>query len=295
MTNTDTTPDFADQIPLDFTLESLATSTLSKAEIDAMTSGDDPVFATPPAEAQASAAPPEPMAAPTPAPAPQATPQPQLPDTTQAEAIIAKVDADLEALALKYDDGELTRAEWMAQQKALVQQQAAAQVTIEKAQSIVTDVRTQRLETFNGLLNAYKAQPDNAILWSQEHIGGWDAALRAVTGNPAYADLPLDRQISLAHDFYSANVKAMTGNALPRARVEAGTATPAAPAAKPGPRQEPRPEPVQTLAALNGDTAASITDGTFAAIDRQAEVSPFTAEEMFARMTPQQQRDYLGV
>lgn len=277
-----------DHIPEDFTLESLRASSFTDAEMDAMMGGEDPFGIednqTPPDDAAA-----ETSSAEVAEPAPQHQPI-VVPDTAQAEAIVAKVDADLEALAAKYDDGELTRAEFMAQQKQLVKQQAAAQVEIEKAIAVVQDNFTQRRQTFSKFLETYKAVGNNSLLWSAEHIDGWDSALRAVTGNQAYVHLPLDRQIKLAHDMYAANVKAISGQEIHGSAAE--TAVPAK--TKLGPRTDARPEPVQTLADLNGDTATAMDDGTFASIDRTMMRDPISAEKMLARMSADQQEQYLS-
>ena len=111
----------ADNVPEDFTLESLKASSLTEAEVNALMGGDDPLTdsapepepATPPAEAV------PPVVQAPPPPVVEAPKPVQIPDTAQAEAIIAKVDADLEALTAKYDEGELTRVEFLEQQRAL--------------------------------------------------------------------------------------------------------------------------------------------------------------------------------
>lgn len=276
----------ADNVPEDFTLDSLKASSFTEAELEALTGGDDPLTdAAPVAEAEAEV---EAPAAVTP-PVVQAPPPVQIPDTTQAEATIAKVDADLEALTAKYDEGELTRAEFLEQQRVLAQQGAAAQVQIETAQRIITDAANQRRATFATLLDQYKAQ-GNELLWSPEHVNGWDQALQAVTGNRAYMNLPLDRQIQLAHDMYAANVKAITGQAIPGSKAAAAAA---AQDPAPGRRTDPRPDPVQTLGGFNGDTNASMDDGTFAAIDRKMMVDPIAAEKMLQRLPADQQEEYL--
>lgn len=276
----------ADNVPEDFTLESLKASSLTEAEVNALMGGDDPLTdSAPEPEAEAPPAAAVPPVVQAPPPVVEAPKPVQIPDTTQAEATIAKVDADLEALTAKYDEGELTRAEFLEQQRVLAQKGAAAQVQIETAQQIANTHAEQRKATFATLLDQYKAQ-GNDLLWSPEHINGWDAALRAVTGNQAYVNLPLDRQIQLAHDMYAANHKAVTGQAIPGSK----TAQAEPDAQAPGRRTDPRPEPVQTLAGFNGDSNAAMDDGTFAAIDRRMMTDPLGAEKMLMRL-PQDQQD----
>lgn len=282
----------ADHIPEDFTLESLAAS-LTQAEIDAVQAGEDPIIAPagPTPEEVAAQAAADQAAAQAAEAAAQAAAKPAvaIPDTTQAEAVIAQIDTQLEALKTQFDDGDLTYAEWMAQQNVLIKQQAQAQVQIERAQDAISQTVQQRRSQFQTSLEAYKAA-GNEHLWSGEHLQGWDGALRTVTGNAQYASLPFERQIELAHDLYAANVKAVTGKAIK------GTAAAAAEAAKdpePGRRTDPRPDPIQTLGGFNGDAAAAVDDGTFAAIDRLSESDPLEAERRVAALSPDRQQDYL--
>ena len=291
-------PTAADNIPEEFTLESLNAS-LTEDEMAALMGGDDPIMAnTAAADADAAAALAAEQAAATATAqadaaakaavdAAAAQPKVNIPDTTAAEQTIAKIDDDLAALATKYDAGDLTQAEWLAQQKVLIQQQAQAQVQIEQAQQVISNQIDQRRQSFYSTLETYKAE--NALLWAPEHLQGWDAALKAVTGNQAYRDLPASRQIELAHGMYAANVKAITGNAIAGPK----TAAPKPAEEEGGPRKDARPDPVQTLGGFNTDANASIEDGTFAAIDKMAAKDPLAAEQMLARLPADVQKDYL--
>lgn len=292
-------PTAADNIPEEFTLDSLNAS-LTEDEMAALMGGDDPIMGnTAAADAEAAAAlaaeqaaaaaatAQADAAAKAAADAAQAQPKVQIPDTTAAEQTIAKIDDDLAALATKYDAGDLTQAEWLAQQKVLIQQQAQAQVQIEQAQQVITNHVEQRRQAFYSTLETYKVE--NALLWSPEHLQGWDAALKAVTGNQAYRDLSAARQIELAHDMYAANVKAITGNSIAGPK----TATPKPAEEEGGPRKDARPDPVQTLGGFNTDANASIEDGTFAAIDKMTEKDPLAAEQMLARLPADVQKEYL--
>lgn len=285
----------ADNIPEDFTLESLSAH-LTQAEIDAVQAGEEPLIkpAGPtPEEVAAKAAADQAAAEAAAAAAVEAAKAPapaNIPDTSQAEAVIAQIDTKLEALKAQFDDGDLTYAEWMAQQNTLIKQQAQAQVQIERAQDAISQNVAQRRADFYAALDAYKSA-GNEFLWDQNtHLAGWDEALRTVTGNSQYAALPAQRQIELAHDLYAANVKAVTGKAI---KGTAAAAAGEANAADPGPRTDPRPDPIQTLGGFNGDTNAAIDDGTYAAILRISETDPLEAERRLSALGPDRQEQFL--
>lgn len=304
-----------DHIPDDFTLDSLTSAGLTPQEIKAITSGDDPMFDVPAAEAAPEAAQDIPhgdIGAPPQTPQPAAQPAaeapaeqppipeiPQVPDVSAAKALVAQMDAALENLADAYDAGELTKAEFLTKQKDLIAQQTHAAREIERAAEIATyaqqvaDTAKAQQEAFwNTRLEAYKAVAPE--LWAPEHLANWDAQLRFVTNSEGpYAELPRDEQIRLAHRFYAAAYETVTGKPL-----SGGAAVPSNQAGAQKPKQvelrtDPRPEPPRTLAGYNSDTSVEIEGSAFAVIDRLTDKDPLAAEREFARMTPEQQERYL--
>lgn len=279
------------QLPTTFTLEQLS-EVLTAEEIAAYNEGDDPLIpaAGPSPEELAAQAAAQQLADQQASAAAKASEAPPIPDTTEAEAAIIRIDAELDALIDKYNDGDLTQSELKAQQTALIRQQSQAQVAIERAQVAISESVSQRQAGFFAALDAYKAA-GNEFLWdSSTHLQGWDLALRAVTGNVEYASLPFDRQIKLAHDLYASNYEAKTGRAIKR-----GNPKPADQEQPDNGRQarEGRPEPIQTLSGFNGDTGATLDDGTHASIDRLLGVDPIEAEGMIARMSERQRDNFL--
>jgi hypothetical protein len=280
-----------DHIPEDFTLESLSSS-LTEGEIAALNDGEDPIL-TPevdPAEAEAAALADQQQAdAAARAAQQQQAPAPQqMPDTTAAEAIIAKTTADIDALEDRFDAGELSLPEKKEAMRALIAQQAQAQAQLERASEIAQqNVQSARAQ-FYSALDQFKAKAP--FLWSDEHLGGWDAALKTVTGSPAYVQLSMEQKINLAHDMYAANYKAMSGGkaipAIAGGKAQDGSA--------PKEKRTDERDPVQTLGDFNTDSNASIEDGTFAVIDRKMGEDPIAAEKMFNRLTPDQQQAYLN-
>ncbi len=294
-----TTP--ADHIPEDFTVESLLEGGLTEQEIKALSEGDDPIVQIPdqggdkdgaqaaqPTQPQVGDAPPENTQAAAPDQGAQEPVYPQIPDTTEAEATIQRVNTALEALADEYDNGDLTKAEFLAKQTALVQEQAKAQVAIENAATALQQAQAAAVAHWNARMAAYQAVAPG--LWSEAHVNAWDAYLRSVTSNPAYADLTRDQQIQLAHRNYASDYEIRTGQPLSG---DAALPKAGAKAAKLEVRDDERPEPVKTLRGFNSDTTAEVEDSSFAAIDRTIGRDPLEAERMFQRMTPEQQERYL--
>lgn len=287
--------DQAQQIPEEFSLSELQAH-LTEAEIKALKVGDEPLLqdAEPEPEPEPATADVTPTST-TPQVQAQQTPAiPEVPDTTEAEAQIARVGDEIEALLEQYDNAEITREQFQKKQAELIKAQAAAQSQIASAEQIATSAAEQRKAAWFASLEAFKVQNEAqaALLWSNQHLSGWDAALRAVTANQAYSNMPFERQIGLAYDLYAAEVKAMTGAALP----SLGGATPPqgqAEAQQPGRRTDPRPDPVQTLAGLNGASEALVTDGSFAAIDRMMDVDPIKAERMLQALPPDKYEAYM--
>jgi hypothetical protein len=307
-----------DHIPEEFTIESLKEGGFTDQEIELLSTGDDPIVTPTPDPAEAapavdplpvqadgnepdiaeqSTAEPAPVVA-DPEPAPVVAPvedvvdpkMPEAPDTSEAEAYVAKSQIDLNELLNKYDEGDLTQDEYLAQQKFIISEQTRAQAAITAAEAVVKNAVTDQQKHWYDRLEVYKAtEPD---LWNDEHMKGWDRQLREVTGNKAYADLSRDGQIKMAHRLYSAEYEARNGKALAMTpKVE--------PKVDKGPDEKlevktgEKPKALQTLADFNSDTGAEVEDSHFAAVDKQIMRDPLGAEKAFSSMTEEQQERYL--
>lgn len=302
-----------DHIPEEFTAEDLAESGFTEAEIEALRQGDenDPALIAEKVQAAEGAegadgadgaddtaaqigathvAIPDQegaQAAQVPVPGDEPLPKIEVPDTSAAEKIVAELDAKLEAISSAYDDGEITAAELREQTKALIAEQAQAQVQIEQARATVSTAEQSVYQKFFDAQDAYyKAGADG--LMSQEHVKDWDRHLREVTGNPAYQSLTMRQWIELAHRRYADEYQVIHGKPLP---IPVPTAEQAKP--KLEARTDPRPEPVQTLAAVNGDTSDAIRDSRAAQLDKIAQEDPIKAESMLDGMSQDELDNYL--
>jgi hypothetical protein len=291
-----------DHIPEDFSLDEMKAH-LSEAELAALSEGDDPVFTVaedgnmavvdqiPDDTAAAEAAAVQNAAAaqaqaPAAAPAPEVKLQP-VPDTSAATAAIQALDDQLNTLAERYDMGEIDRAEMLAEQKRIAAEQARAQFAIEQANQVIVQNAQATQKTWFDTLENWRAQNGADALWNEQNVAMWDATLKQVNGNSGYLQLSHERRIELAYDLFNANLKAQTGQTLQL------TPKPAAKSTQGAPRTDERDAP-QTLAGYNADTTATISDGTFAAIDRMMATDPIAAERMLARLPADQQEAYLN-
>lgn len=221
----------------------------------------------------------------------------ELPDTRVAEEILQSYDSKLEEIQRKYDEGELSAAEMTAEVKKLTQDQIQAQRTVDEATRIITEANERNNQRWMASLETFKAA-GNEVLWSPEHVKGFDASLKRVTNaqiHPEFAGKPFDFLIQTAARLYAAQHEAVTGKtlAIGAAKPKAQQTTTPAAEQKALPRTDPRPDAPQLLGGLNGDGGLSVDDGTFAAIDRAYEKDPFEGERMLASLSPQQRELYL--
>jgi hypothetical protein len=296
--NTAVTP--PNQLPETFDLKDLE-GVFTDEELKALSEGDDPVVVLPDpakpypdagdtlaaADAAALAAAQPPVAEPVQEPAKVQEPVIEVPDTKDAEAVVAGFDAKLEDIQTKYDGGDLTAAEMKAALKALNAEQAQAMATISRAEEAIVAQNTARETAWLNQLNAFKAA-GNEALWSADHINGFDASLKRVTDtriHPEMAGKPFDVLISTAATLYAAQQKALTGVDIPLGK--AATTTPQ-PRTVPN---EPRPDAPVLLGGLNGDGGMAVDDGSFAAVDRITD--PFEMEAKMAAMSPEAYEQYL--
>lgn len=264
-------------LPEDFTLDDLRDA-VTEDEVAAFEANAADIEFDPKVESQPAPEQPAITKAAEPDPIPKLA---EVPDISAAQALVDKLENEIEALAAKYDEGELTKQEWLAQQREIINKQAEAAAQIQHAQRVIAEnAQTVEQRWFAGL-DAFKAA-GNEALWTPEHFNGWDSALRSVSSNAQYSNLPFERQFELAHNMYAAHYLAMTGKALPTG-VGAKAQGEFKMAVEPlQPKTEPREDAPRTLAGMNGNLATALTDGTIASL---MSADPERAEDMLARLS----------
>ena len=303
-----------DHIPPDFTLEQLKASLgMDEEEALRMTTGDDPMFtaeqvakAFPKEEAQpenqldaigapvaaveqAKVAAPAPVAPSVEAPVSTAPPQQLVtPDLTEAQKVIAGSMSAIEALNSKFDDGDMTRAEWTAAIAAQTDAVTNAKAQVMQAQAATESYRNSFIKQWQPVISAFEAQHAHLTGPNVDSVvhKAWDNALTQVNTDPQYAHLGLQARAELVYDVLGPQLRAI-GKVFPERQAQPAAA---AIASATGPRTDARPEAMQTLAGLANASLPPVNDSTFAAIDT---LDPEAAEAAMARMTPEQMDKYL--
>lgn len=212
---------------------------------------------------------------------------PAAPPTGDLEAQIAAFDTKMDDLATKYEDGDMTFADFTAQQKALAKQQATLSAQLDQARESVSSAQQTWEQAWYAKVDAHMSQfPE---LQQGDNLAGFDRALRAVTADQTYAALSMQQKIDLAHRNL-ANELAVTKGvqiSIPGAQ--------GAEAKRTGPRTDEREEAPVTLAGVNGAPATGADDGTFAYIERLMDTDPIKAEKAVAALSDEQRAAFLQI
>lgn len=234
------------------------------------------------------------------APEADQTPDPVLTftDTADLEARVAGFDDKIEALQQQYDDGELTNADLKAKLREITSEQTQATVELERAKEANTKAQQDYANVWYGKVQAFTtARPE---LMDQKPIAGepngasayqvFDHALRHVNseaGKATFGHLTMAEKIEAASILANEYVKTHTGTELlaPKAAPKKKKAE------QPGPRTDPRPAPVKTLANVPAATDNDVQDSRFAALDR---MDPLDAEAALDRMSEAERAKYLA-
>lgn len=173
-------------------------------------------------------------------------------DPAAVQAALAEAEAAKEAAFERYEDGELTRAEYLAEVKKIdgqyADQAASAAMQARAMQERVANFRTEAV----AYLQAVPALKDPA------HLEAYDAHVRAVTGDPRSEKLSFRQMLELAHARYLAEAPflGVTVPPLP------GKATVAP---KPGAKKA---EPPVTLARVPAAAISAASDGKYGQLQK---------------------------
>ena len=220
-------------------------------------------------------------------------PPPQI-DTSAHEATIAALDEKINELQSQYDDGDLTSAEWNAQLKEVVKQQAVAQVALDNAAQQINAGFEAYRDSWFAKVTDYQAK--HPYLADPDHFDDWDQALKMVNSNGAYQNLTMIQKVEQAHRIYAAHYEGVHGKPL---ATKPGLTTSQKAEAKDEAerfklRTDQRPEAPTTLADLTNASDGGMEDGRFAQIDRVADKDPVQSEALFASMSEADQMAYLA-
>lgn len=230
-------------------------------------------------------------------------------DVSAARSVVDGAKAARQELTAKFNDGELSEAEFDEQLEALTDKIADARAEIRDAERQTTaqakDYETAWFAKTGAFMEANPAFANNepvAGLGGHSRLQLFDAALRRVTGDPGYASLSMSEKINTAARLATGFYKQETGEEMlggkPTAKVTTGKTNeqankaPAKPDKAADKRPDPgkRPDPVRTLGGVTTASSMETDDGRFAAIDRAGGVM---AEVEFSRMSQAEKDAYL--
>lgn len=237
-------------------------------------------------EAPAPVAAPEPAAAATPAaepeqPAAGAPPPVNVPliraeDTAAATARLEAIDTEADALATRFDDGEMTAKEYGAAIKALEAERRDLDWSVRKA-ALSAEVEEQQatkawFTSVSEFVAAHTEIKPGTLRWN-----AFDTAVRMVTSDEANASLTNAKKLEKAYAMLTAEFGGGTAPAAPKA-----TALP------------PRPALPPSLANVPASAVNNADDGRYANLDRLMERDPLAYEEAMAKMSEADQAAYLA-
>lgn len=256
------------------------------AELDALDEGEDE--AETPAEPKAPEKEPEPEPE---APAePEAKPEPveakrdrgyqaDANTLSAAQAKLTEIDAAIDALADKYEAGELSFKDYRRAERDLAAQQTALRTEAVKAEVYADMQRQQSLREWNGAVEAFRADPANQAFESPAIIPLMKSQLDALWQEPGIAEKSHRWVLDEAKRRVQTQLRAVLGVA--EAKPEAKPATPRPSAA------------AVTIPPTLGRTPAALPNGAggeFAALDS---LNGIALEDALARMKPEQRDRWL--
>ena len=256
------------------------------AELDALDEGEDEVAA--PAESEAPAKEPEPEPEAPAEPEPKAEPveakrergyQADATTLSAAHAKLTEIDAALDALADKYEAGELSFKDYRRAERDLSAQQNALRTEAVKAEVYADMQRQQSLREWNSAVEAFRADPANQAFESPAIIPLMNSQLNALWQEPGIAEKSHRWVLDEAKRRVQTQLRAVLGVA--EAKPEAKPVTPRPSAA------------AVTIPPTLGRTPAALPNGAggeFAALDS---LNGIALEDALARMKPEQRDRWL--
>lgn len=209
----------------------------------------------------------------------------QAPDLAALDAEIEALDAAKVAAFDEWEEGNLSRDEYLAKLKEIdaVSKETIAQRAVAESQEQA--VYKSFISTAKGYFGEY---PDLA---TQSHAEAYDRHVRSVTGNPAYQHMTHRQMLEAAHTLYAAEASVL-GVDVPAPKGKAKPAPAPAPEAKaadPAPARKPRPGDKAPVTLRNVPNAApvSASDGKYSSLAQRLEnAGPEEYERIMGSMSP---------
>ena len=217
--------------------------------------------------------------------APGAQSFPKFAAPEDADAQIAAIDKDLDDLAEKFDDGEITGKEFRQQQRELMDKRTGLEQSVFKATFSAEARKASWDEAVKSFLADHDQYEENTPAYSL--LNGYVKELQAKhqdNYNPAF--------LKMAHDKVEAYVKSLTAPAKTAddAKDEGDDKIKTEGDNKAGAKPGERPAPPPNLGQLPSAGGEEVEGGKFAHLDR---LDGEQFEAALAKLTPEEQDEYM--
>lgn len=203
------------------------------------------------------------------------------------EAKFKDIDAREEALAEKFEDGDLTTREYNAQLRQLNKERGDLEWAQRKAELTQESSQSQREQVWYDTVNAFL--PDHPLISKNETLwNSFNAVLTRVTGEVQQAGgWPGQAELEKAYKQWAADLgidaDAAAGD-KPTEQKQAGK--------QPAARQVQKPNVPPTLANVPAAAHEDTDDGKYAHLDRLADSDPEAYETALSKLSPGEWDEY---
>ena len=214
-----------------------------------------------------------------------------LPNLNPLKDAVASANQKRDELMEKFDDGDISDEEYQNQLKEI-------QDEITDAKSDLKLAERDHETVNNAWSSACRAYLDTmpGILQDEAMLTAFDSAVRAVTSQPAFANLSFEQMLRQAHANLEFNADALgLENVPPVANRKPAPAKKSAQKKTPEPKQERESSDLgktpTTLADVPASEVSGVTDdGSFAALSKLQDEDPIAFEAALAKL-PEDERD----
>ena len=212
-----------------------------------------------------------------------------VPDNVQE--ILEGLAQQQDALAAKFDDGDITAKEYRDEMDKIAAQREDIRWTQRKAELSAEMVESTKREAWIKEVNDFMTTgPGAVIAKSQVQMVAFDNIVRAVTADPANANLSDRAQLQKAFRLFKEDVQRTFG-VDPEAGAPQTKQQPTQPQA---PARAPRAV-VPTLANVPAAEPETLDQGKFSALDRLASTDPIAYERAVARLSEAERAQFEAV
>jgi hypothetical protein len=208
-----------------------------------------------------------------------------------AGELLGQLDAEEEALAAKFDEGDITTREYREGMRKLSAQREDLNWQSRKADLAAEMDRNVKERAWNDTVAEFMTTTAAPITSSRAMMTGFDSVVRQITAMPEYQKLSDKKQLEAAWKIFNDETEKAAGMRFDR---KAAPKAEPAPAPKAAPRDKEGRFVPPTLAKVPASDAEDMDGGKYAALDRMAEADPIAYENMLSRMPKGELDAYLA-